>query len=525
MPVAADGSLGPVNGNIENTSDVDPFRFTAIGSTGTFKITSILTAAGGGMLEPSGRIVDGITHQPISYSIVASGTTATLSSSALVPGHDYFIEARSFGNYGDIGQYFVSGNLQGFASYNATSRTVTVNGLGGNNNITLSTSGNTLIVQDSLNGGSTATQNFTLSAVDSVTVSLGGGDDKLNCIGLTNANNSALPVYTTMGGGFDTLNLGGGGTFLTFTVNSSQIDVSFANGVRFAQFWNFDAERVELHGTTSSSDLFNINSLGFSDIYAYGDQGNDKLVVGPGVMGVSSRTVIFYGGDGTDTMELDGSTVGFNQSFTMFGTAIQRFVPSSPFASEAQFDSTLEIFNIKGGAGDDTFQVLGIAANQTVNVFGNGGADTFRVGKDQTPPFALTFSGNILGTINMSAGQGDDLLYVDDVGYTQIANGISINSTSISNPTIHNNVTFDSALERLELHASNAGSRFITVFGLPAVTSLNLFGGTGVGDTLILDDRTLRSRRSALISARTSTRSITARCKPRRSGSCRHFRL
>ncbi len=364
MPVAADGSLGPVNGNIENTADVDPFRFTAIGSTGTFKITSILTAAGGGMLEPSGRIVDGITHQPISYSIVASGTTATLSSSALVPGHDYFIEARSFGNYGDLGQYFVSGNLQGFASYNATSRTVTVNGLGGNNNITLSTSGNTLIVQDSLNGGSTATQNFTLSAVDSVTVSLGGGDDKLNCIGLTNANNSALPVYTTMGGGFDTLNLGGGGTFLTFTVNSSQIDVSFANGVRFAQFWNFDAERVELHGTTSSSDLFNINSLGFSDIYAYGDQGNDKLVVGPGVMGVSSRTVIFYGGDGTDTMELDGSTLGFDQSFTMFGTAIQRFVPSSPFASEVQFDSTLEIFNIKGGAGDDTFQVLGIAANR-----------------------------------------------------------------------------------------------------------------------------------------------------------------
>ena len=238
--------------------------------------------------------------------------------------------------------------------------------------------------------------------------------------------------------------------------------------------------------------MFNINSQnGFSTIYAYGGSGNDKLVVGPEVMATNAPPVVFYGEGGTDTLELDGSTLGLDQSFILFGNAIQRFLPASPFASETQFDSTVETFNIKGGAGNDTFQVLGIAANQTVNVIGNGGADTFRVGKDQTPPFALTFSGNILGTINVSAGQGDDLLYVDDVGYTQIANGISINSTSISNPTIHNNVTFDSALERLELHASNVGSRFITVFGLPAVTSLSLFGGTGVGDTLIIDDRTI----------------------------------
>ena len=128
---------------------------------------------------------------------------------------------------------------------------MTVNGFGGNNNITISQSGNTLTVQDSLNGGATATQNFTLSAVDSISVNLGGGDDTLNSIGINKADGSALPIdASNMGGGFNTLKLGGGSTFMTFDVSTSEIDVSFANGVRHAQFYNFDAQRVELHGSS-----------------------------------------------------------------------------------------------------------------------------------------------------------------------------------------------------------------------------------------------------------------------------------
>ncbi len=496
MPVAPDGSLGPVNGLIENTSDVDPFRFAAIGSTGTFKITSVLSAAGGGMLEPSGRLVDAITHQPIPFNIVVSGTTATLSSSSMVPGHDYFVEVRSFGGYCDIGQYFVSGNLQGFASYNPSTRAVTVGGLGGNNNVTLSTSGNTLIVQDSLNGGATATQNFVLSAVDSVSVDLGGGDDKLNCVGLNKAGGSALPVFIFMGGGFDTLNLGGGSTFLTFTVNTTVIDVSFANGVRFAQFWNYDAERVEIHGTTSSSDVFNINSLNsYSDIYAYGDAGDDKLVVSPEVVGVTSRTVIFYGGAGTDTLELNGSTLGFDQSFNLFGNAIQRFLPSSPFASEVQFDNTTEIFNIKGGSGNDTFQILTVPAGTTVNATGNAGDDTFRFGKSNQPhPFELPFSANIFGTIIVNAGTGTDLVYVDDVAWNGgLSPSFSIGSTFLSGGVLTQaTVNFDSSLEKLEFHASDTRAGQVTLFGIPASPMLSLFGGAGNSDVLIVDDRNLQ---------------------------------
>ena len=46
------------------------------------------------------------------------------------------------------------------------------------------------------------------------------GDDTLNCVGLfkQDANSTNIPVYSTLGGGFDTLKIGGGSTFETFNV-------------------------------------------------------------------------------------------------------------------------------------------------------------------------------------------------------------------------------------------------------------------------------------------------------------------
>src|SRR5207244_1667420 len=70
-------------------------------------------------------------------------------------------------------------------------------------------------------------------------------------------------------------------------------------------------------------------------------------------------------------------------------------------------------------------------------------------------------------------------------------NGFTITSTSFANNNTTGKITFDSTLERLEFHASNHGSQYVTVKGLPANTALNLFGGTGPGDTLILDDTSL----------------------------------
>ena len=256
---------------------------------------------------------------------------------------------------------------------------------------------------------------------------------------------------------------------------------------------NYDAERLDLVGG-SSNDTFNIISQNqYSTIHALAGGGTNRLTLSPEVMSANLPVVIFNGGPGTDTLELDGSTLAQAQSFTMLGTAIQRFLPYDPFAAETQFDAAVDIINIKGGSGGDSFELLTVAAGQTVNATGNGGADTFRVGKKQIPPFDYTFSGNILGTVNIAAGLGSDLLYVDDLAYTGPFGSYSISSTSLFNTggLTTGRITFDSTLDQLDFHVSNAGSRTVTVFGLPAATTLNLFGGTGVGDTLIVDDHAL----------------------------------
>jgi Ca2+-binding RTX toxin-like protein len=110
-PADPDGPIGPGTGVIETTADADPFKFTAHAYAGTFTISATLTAAGGAMLSPSGRLIDAATLAPIASNVSINGTSATVSTTAMVPGHDYFIEVDSAGNYGDIGQYTVSGTF------------------------------------------------------------------------------------------------------------------------------------------------------------------------------------------------------------------------------------------------------------------------------------------------------------------------------------------------------------------------------------------------------------------------------
>ena len=145
-----------------------------------------------------------------------------------------------------------------------------VGGLAGNNNVTLSVSFTNnqyqLLVQDSVNGGSTLGQEYLLSSVDSVNMNLGAGDDTLNCVGLFDTSSRNLPVYLAMGGGFNTAKLGGSDTFETFTVDTVVTSISFA-GVRTANFYILNApQRLELHGAFGGGNTFNIDSQNNSSV-------------------------------------------------------------------------------------------------------------------------------------------------------------------------------------------------------------------------------------------------------------------
>jgi hypothetical protein len=490
----AAGAVNPVSGIINSTGDVDGFAFQATDTRATFTIKNWQY---GGMLAPNANIRIAGSQNQVPITATLTNTSVSIETSSLIVGANYVLQVFSQGQYGDLGQYTVTGSQTQFAVYDAASRTVSVGGFAGNNNITLTVSYNgsqsQLVVQDSVNGGSTFTRTFLLSLVDSISIHLGAGDDRVNWDGLFKADFATdIPVYTSMGGGFDTLNLGGGSTFHTFNVGTIITEVTYG-GSRISTFWNFDAERLELHGNSAGNDLFNINAQNsYSTIYAYAVAGANRLVIGPQVMLSHLPPVIFAGGVGNDTLELDGSSLTRDQHFSLLGGHVQRTIPGDPFAAETQFDSAVKNIIIKGGSGNDSFDLLSLGGFQTLSAIGNAGDDTYRVGNNgPLPVFQHPYTSYIFGTINVLGGSGNNTLSIDDVAYPGFFNGFSITSNSFFNLNTAGKITFDSSLQQLDFHASNAGSRFVTVFGLPATTALNLFGGTGVGDKLVINNQSL----------------------------------
>ena len=250
------------------------------------------------------RISGTTTLIPVNLTLTNTG--ATIEATNLTVGTNYVLLVTGQGQYGDIGQYTVDGTKQQFATFDAASRTISVGGFIGNNNVTLgsNSSTNSLIVQDSLNGGPTASQSFPLNGVDTVIVFLGNGNDTLNIGGLNHADNSPINVTSNLGGGTDILRVGAtGNNFTTFNVSRFAVEWTDA-GVRTSRVLDSTAERLELIGS-SDLDVFNVNSQdAVSRLFAYGNEGNDRMVVGPNVISTFSPEASFIGGLGTDTLEI-----------------------------------------------------------------------------------------------------------------------------------------------------------------------------------------------------------------------------
>src|SRR5262249_5163321 len=134
-------------------------------------------------------------------SAVNSTTSCTVGAEGLVPGQYYYLEVRSQGDYGDVGQYTINGSVSSFA-YMANN-TLIVSGYGNyNNQITISRDASNYTVSDNIFGG-TATQTFPASQVGFINVILGSGSDSLNYGG--GNLDSMVDVRVNLGGGFNSL--------------------------------------------------------------------------------------------------------------------------------------------------------------------------------------------------------------------------------------------------------------------------------------------------------------------------------
>ena len=307
------------------------------------------------------------------------------------------------------------------------------------------------------NGSTIGFLSVAITSIDGLT-----GNDTISLGASLSQGSSILSILG--GSGVDTLNVTGTG---------SADDMYFGDN-------NFFFTRFGVSFTLDSS----VESL-----VVNGNGGNDSLTIGQVADIQGRRNLTYNGGSGTDSYLIENSPTTSRWDYTVTATSISSTNEDVPFSRTDTIAADVESARINAGSLDDTFDLNGFRSGATLTLSGAGGADIFNAGSILFP-----FSGSVFGTISVLGAGGADQLYITDTAYTSLFNGYTITGTSFSNSSNtlnQNNLVFDSTLEALTFYGSNAGSRNVSVVGIPAVTALHLLGGTGVGDTLAMDDRTL----------------------------------
>jgi hypothetical protein len=103
-PLTLNGNAVSAAGVIENTSDVDDFKFTAGFGTARFTLNA---APYGPMLDGTLRLLNSNGDVLATADTAALGETITMNLAA----GQYILQVSSHGSYGDIGQYTISGTI------------------------------------------------------------------------------------------------------------------------------------------------------------------------------------------------------------------------------------------------------------------------------------------------------------------------------------------------------------------------------------------------------------------------------
>jgi hypothetical protein len=470
------GTSGQVydGGVIENIADQDWFSYTQIGTTATFTVNNALN---GGMLAPAVELRDAAGN------LIATGTTtntqAVVSASGLTSGASYRVVVKSQGNYGDIGQYAVSGTLDTFATLNSNTRTIVVTGYVGQ-------SDNISVYADEVNGriivsDNGVTQAWGVNFVDNVLIAL-NNDNSSNTISLYPINPLGNPRISVTGSaaGHDTLYVYGTGPTDPFSISDDVIEVTDfsvvvssggANYVELSQY--VQVEEINIYGGIGN-DQFNVRSLAQGvNLILYGEDGNDLANVGTGDLDAIRAHVTFSGGNGVDSMVIDDSSHATPRTYLFSLVAIvidgNQYNYGSP---------TTENVTIHGTSGGGTFQadILLAGVNYTIN--GGLGNDSIALG-GSFQNVLTTAQGGL--TINASGGS-DTLTFNDQAGSSIFS--IGGGATNFRVGLQGNTVYYNNSLENVVVNCG-AGNNSISIDGPNMLTAVTVNAGEG-DDTIAI---------------------------------------
>ena len=181
----------------------------------------------------------------------------------------------------------------------------------------------------------------------------------------------------------------------------------------------------------------------------------------------------------TNVLSLRGGTGGSNDSFRVtylsaddvyavsvnIGNDIPGTGPTDAYVAE--FDADLvDSIDIQAGDGDDLIEIRTLQAGDTATANGGTGDDTFQIAIGD-------FDTNLQGNVTVIGGGGDDYVRVNDLVDGLGSDSYTFTDTAFSKPLRSLNL---SSVERFRLEASDQNNTYnINAF----VPDLSIFGGTG----------------------------------------------
>jgi hypothetical protein len=424
---------------------------------------------------------DSITSTSAGEALILTGANAGTIDGFAFSG----VESVDLGNGNDSATVQTAGSLSGNLNLGGLNDTLSYAGYANPVSATLS-GANTLSAITAITGGVTGVEFLTLSSNnDTLTVGSSGslvgnldfgagsgdtlsyaGNNNVITVNLNSATSTAAAGATGITGttsGFERL-IGGSGSSDTLNATSGVNTLTVASGDLTTLDTSMTVSAFETINLGAGNDSATISGT-FSGTIDLG-AGNDTATINNG----GSFTSL-AGGDGSDTLNLDGA----NNSITVIGTG------AGTTAGTSGGTTTFSGFEtVNGQGGTDAFTVNN-ASSTTISVDGGTGADSLSVAGTDSTDNSLTISGAGSGTLgnvtfagmeSITLGSGNDTSTVSSggslSGNLNLGNGI-------------NTLTFNSGAAAIGSVTSGAGSDTFTIIGGSISGALDLGAGT---DTL-----------------------------------------
>ena len=477
-------SLSAINAGIANGS---------VSNGGIDSFTGLEAIVGG-----SGT-ADSITSTGSGETLILTGENAGTIDGFAFSG----VESVDLGDGNDTAMVETAGSLSGTVNLGGWNDTLSYAGYAGP--VTAMLSGANTLSITAITGGVTGVEFLTLSADnDTLTVgssgSLGGdldfaaGNDTLSYAGYTNpvtvslnsATSTAAAGATGITGstaGFESL-IGGIDSTDTLNAASGVNTLVVASGGVTTLDTSLTVSAFETinlgAGSDASADSATISGA-FSGTVDLGD-GGDTATINDG-----GSITSLSGGDGTDTLNLDGAKNSITVTGTGAGTTAGTTGGTTTFSG---FET------VNGLAGTDAFTV-DKASTSTITLAGGDGSDSLSVAAGDTTANSLTLSGSASGTLGTVAFSGMETINLGSGGDTAtiLSGGLLSGNLNFGAGTdTLNYASYDSAIT-VDFKTVVAGSGTTDKDGAPGirgvVSGVENIIGSNFNDTL--DDSAVNS--------------------------------